>query len=67
MSPRNGSRDRAPFMTVIEIAELMRVSRATVYRLIHTGDLPSMRVGRSLRVSRRALENYLYNATPGYP
>lgn len=43
----------------MEVAAMLRVSRATVYRLLHTGALPGMRVGKSLRVSRRAVETYL--------
>lgn len=50
------------FLTVIEIAALLRVSRATVYRLLHAGRLPGMRVGKSMRVSRRAVEDYLHNS-----
>jgi excisionase family DNA binding protein len=50
-------------MTVVEIAVMMRVSRATVYRLLHAGHLPSIRVGRSLRVPREAVETYVRTAT----
>jgi excisionase family DNA binding protein len=50
------------YMTVVEIAAMMRVSRATVYRLLHAGDLPGIRVGRSLRVPRQAVETYMRTA-----
>lgn len=40
----------APFLTVAEVAERMRVSRMTVYRLVHSGELPAVRFGRSFRV-----------------
>lgn len=46
-------------VTVSEVAAMLRVSRATVYRLLHAGALPGMRVGRSLRVTRRAVDSYL--------
>jgi excisionase family DNA binding protein len=52
------------FMTVVEIAATMRVSRATVYRLLHAGQLPSMRVGGSLRIPREAVETYVRTSTP---
>ena len=42
---------KARFLTVQEVAELMRVSSMTVYRLIKAGDLPAVRVGRSFRVA----------------
>jgi excisionase family DNA binding protein len=37
----------------------MRVSKMTVYRLVHGGELPAARVGRSFRVPRRAVDEYL--------
>lgn len=50
---------RARFLTVAEVAEVMRVSKMTVYRLVHSGDMPAVRVGRSFRVPQAALEKYL--------
>lgn len=47
------------FLTVAEVAELMRVSRMTVYRLVHSAELPAVRVGRSFRVPERAVHDYL--------
>jgi excisionase family DNA binding protein len=43
-------------MTVTEVADMMRVSRMTVYRMIHSGDLPAVRFGRSYRVPLEAVE-----------
>ena len=42
--------DKGKFLTVAEVAEIMRVSKMTVYRLVHSGELPAVRVGRSFRV-----------------
>lgn len=50
--------DRA-FLTVPEIAATMRVSKMTVYRLIHEGELESIRVGRSFRVPEESFRAYL--------
>jgi excisionase family DNA binding protein len=47
------------FLTVAEVAALMRVSRMTVYRLVHGGVLPAVRVGRSFRVPEEAVHDYL--------
>ena len=47
------------FLTVAEVAGIMRVSKMTVYRLVHAGDLAAMRVGRSYRVPERAVQEYL--------
>ena len=49
-------------LTVAEVAALMRVSKMTVYRLLHAGDLPAVRVGRSFRVPERAVHVYLRGA-----
>jgi len=38
------------FLTVAEVALIMRVSKMTVYRLVHSGELEAIRVGRSFRV-----------------
>lgn len=46
-------------LTVAEVAELLRVSTMTVYRLIRSGELPAVRVGRNYRVRRGALDTYL--------
>jgi excisionase family DNA binding protein len=50
------------FFTVAEVAEVMRVSRMTVSRLVHSGELPAVRVGRSFRVPERAVHDYLRSA-----
>ncbi|MDP9442891.1 MAG: helix-turn-helix domain-containing protein [Actinomycetota bacterium] len=47
------------FLTVAEVAAAMRVSKMTVYRLVHSGDLPAVRVGRSFRVPESAVDEYL--------
>lgn len=52
--------DQAPrFLTVAEVAELARVSRMTVYRMVHAGELPAIRVGKSYRVPQSAVEELL--------
>jgi excisionase family DNA binding protein len=47
------------FLTVAEVAAVMRVSKMTVYRLVHAGTLPAVRVGRSFRVPEKAVHDYL--------
>ncbi len=46
-------------MTVSEVAQLMRVSKMTVYRLIKQGDLPAFRVGRGYRMREEDVHRYL--------
>lgn len=50
------------FLTVAEVAALMRVSKMTVYRLVHAGELAAVRVGRSFRVPENAVHAYLNDA-----
>jgi excisionase family DNA binding protein len=50
------------FLTVAEVAERMRVSKMTVYRLLHNGALPAVRFGRSFRVPRGAVEELIRGA-----
>jgi excisionase family DNA binding protein len=47
------------FLTVAEAAAIMRVSKMTVYRLVHGRELSALRVGRSFRIPHRALDRYL--------
>ncbi|MBU6347338.1 MAG: helix-turn-helix domain-containing protein [Actinomycetales bacterium] len=47
------------FLTIAEVATVMRVSKMTVYRLVHSGELPAVRVGRSYRVPEQAVHDYL--------
>ncbi len=64
-----GARERplndVAFLTVAEVASVMRVSKMTVYRLVHSGHLPAIRVGRSFRVPEQALHQYLYGSYTG--
>lgn len=54
--------DELRFLTVAEVARTMRVSKMTVYRLVHAGELPAARVGRSFRVAESDVHAYLESA-----
>jgi len=45
--------------TVAEVAAAMRVSNMTVYRLIRSGELPALRVGKGYRIFEADLERFL--------
>ncbi len=45
--------------TVAEVAAILRVSNMTVYRLINTGSLAAIRVGKSFRIREDDLHRYL--------
>ena len=50
------------FLTVAEVAAVMRVSKMTVYRLVHSGEMTAVRVGRSFRVPEHVVHDYLRGA-----
>ena len=51
------------FLTVAEVAALMRVSKMTVYRLVHSGELAAVQVGRSYRVPEKAASAWRRRST----
>ncbi len=53
------SQPRARFLTAGEVADLLRVSTMTVYRLIKAGELPAARIGKSYRVREDDVDRYL--------
>ena len=61
---RSGSATETPlsdvrFLTVAQVATIMRVSKMTVYALVHSGDLEAIRVGRSFRIPEQAVSQYM--------
>jgi excisionase family DNA binding protein len=43
-----------------EVADILQVSRAMAYKLLNQGEIPSVRIGKSVRVRRADLENYIH-------
>jgi excisionase family DNA binding protein len=56
---QTGDISEVKFLTIAEVAAMMRVSKMTVYRLVHNGELPAVRVGRSFRVTEQDANEYL--------
>lgn len=46
------------FMTVDEVAEMLRINKSTVYRMAKEGRIPATRVGRQWRFRQKALEGF---------
>jgi len=46
-------------MSVAQVARLLLLSRATVYRLIHQENLPVISFGSALRISPASLQEWL--------
>lgn len=53
------AQQRARFLTVAEVADTLRVSTMTVYRLIKAGDMRAVRVGKSYRLTEDDVDQYL--------
>jgi len=66
MGKLDNARSRSRYVTVTEVADLLRVSNMTVYRLVQSGELPAVRVGRSYRIREDDVDQFLagrYTAT----
>lgn len=51
-------------VSVVEAAKILGISRNAAYSAVHSGELPSFRIGRRILVSRLILEQILSNPTP---
>jgi excisionase family DNA binding protein len=52
-------------LTVAEVSTMLRVSKMTIYRMVHSGELSHVRVGRSFRIPINAVHEILGNRAPG--
>ncbi len=56
----NERRQTAPLLLrLTEVAEQLGLGRSTVYQLLQRGDLPCVRIGRSVRVPADALAEWV--------
>jgi excisionase family DNA binding protein len=53
-------RDERLLYTVMEASRVTSLSRATIYRLIGSGRIPSVTIGRARRITRDALAAFLH-------
>lgn len=56
---RGGIKCMPPLFTITEVAKYLQVSNTTVYRLIKDGALCGVRIGQSLRFTRKNIEDLL--------
>ena len=47
------------YLKVPEVAKVLRIARSRAYELVAEGEIPSVRIGRSVRVSRKELVRWL--------
>jgi excisionase family DNA binding protein len=51
--------------TITEVAELLGISRTSAYECVHRGEIPSLRLGRRLLVTRAGFEQLLQSNSTG--
>ncbi len=51
-------------LTVAEVADALRLSKVTVYRMVNSGALPALKLGRSVRIPEAVVAELLHRATP---
>ena len=51
-----------PFISVTEAADILRMQRKTIYRMIERGQIPTKRIGRRYLIPRRWLTDLIGEA-----
>jgi excisionase family DNA binding protein len=57
MNPEN------EFLTIEELADLLKISTRTLHRIIKRRELPVIRIGRQLRFRRESVDEWLQSQT----
>lgn len=52
-------KNRALFYTLPEIADMLKVSRQTVYRWVKSGELPAFKLGHDWRIKDSDLQKFI--------
>lgn len=48
-------------LTITDLQKTLNVGRSTAYRLVNSGDIGCVRIGRSIRIPRKYVSNFLQN------
>ena len=56
--------EKHEYLKVPEVAGILRIARSRAYELVGNGEIPSIRIGRSVRVNRRELDARLEGKRP---
>jgi excisionase family DNA binding protein len=55
--------DRVVLLRAVEVARLLGLSRSQIYQMMAGGQLPVVRIGRAVRVPKRALAKWIRTNT----
>lgn len=61
-SSRTMFRNFNDMVTVTELADMLKVGRNTAYELVRAGTVPSIKIGRQMRVSKQSVIDYISRA-----
>ena len=53
--------DEDTSLTALEVAELLKITKNTVYELAKRGEIPSYKVGKKLRIDKKDVQDYINN------
>lgn len=59
MSIISGSENLPKVLNVKDLAEILSVSQNTAYNLVRSGQVRSIRIGRTYRIPREAVDEFL--------
>ena len=62
----NATADRTAFLTTEEVLVYLRTTPRTIYRLIRSGELPAVRIGRQWRFRRADLDAWVERQRPSF-
>jgi excisionase family DNA binding protein len=51
--------EQREWLKVPEVAEVLRIARSRAYELVADGEIPAVKIGRSVRVNRKELDRWL--------
>jgi excisionase family DNA binding protein len=55
----NATADKQAFLTTEEVLAYLKITPRTIYRLIRSGELPAVRIGRQWRFRRTDLDEWV--------
>jgi len=66
MAPSSSSTVPQLLLTVEESAKQLRICRSSMYKLIGSGEVESVQIGRLRRIKPSALEDYVQRLSAGH-
>ncbi len=61
----NQDRARSDFIGVMDISTILGMSKHVIYRIIHAGELPSYKIGGTIKVKAEDFQTYMEKCRQG--